>query len=245
MGKDSNSAHNFSVRCFDNLKDTVTHIDTAIVRASEKMVMDARLRLKVTIDSIKWLTFQACAYRGHDESAGSLNQVTLKQAICTVLADNNLSVQDIRGQGYDGLALVASSREVHEVHNFFQNAIQIINVVSASPKRNDQLLAKQAEDIEREIELGELDTGKVSNTKVLLGKLREDGWEPLLKEVQAFCMKHEIEVPDLSRRYVDVRKSRNKHDNTTTLHHYKADVFYVAIDQQLVELNDRFGVQNT
>jgi hypothetical protein len=259
--------------------------------------------------------------------------VTLKQAICTVLADNNLSVQDIRGQGYDGasnmrgewnglkalilnecpyayyvhcmahqlqLALVASSREVHEVHNFFQNAIQIINVVSASPKRTDQLLAKQAEDIEREIELGELDTGKganqigslqrpgdtrwsshfksiqslhkmfgatvailqsvstdrsvnpysrgdavgaltkiksfdfvfimhlmekimkitdvlcqtlqkksidilnaldsVSNTKVLLGKLREDGWEPLLKEVQAFCMKHEIEVPDLSRR---------------------------------------------
>ncbi|XP_071678334.1 uncharacterized protein [Lolium perenne] len=170
---------------------------------------------------------------------------TLKQAICTVLADNNLSVQDIRGQGYDGLALVASSREVHEVHNFFQNAIQIINVVSASPKRTDQLLAKQAEDIEREIELGELDTGKVSNTKVLLGKLREDGWESLLKEVQAFCMKHEIEVPDLSRRYVDVRKSRNKHDNTTTLHHYKADVFYVAIDQQLFELNDRFGVQNT
>jgi hypothetical protein len=53
MGKDSNSAHNFSVRCFDNLKDTVTQIDTAIVRASEKMVMDARLRLKVTIDSIK------------------------------------------------------------------------------------------------------------------------------------------------------------------------------------------------
>jgi hypothetical protein len=86
--------------------------------------------------------------------------VTLKQAICTVLADNNLSVQDIRGQGYDGasnmrgewnglkalilnecpyayyvhcmahqsqLALVASSREVHEVHNFFQNAIQIIS----------------------------------------------------------------------------------------------------------------------
>lgn len=46
-------------------------------------------------------------------------------------------------------------------------------------------------------------------------------------------------------RYVDVTKSRNKHDNTTTLHHYKADVFNVAIDQQLVELNDRFGVQNT
>jgi hypothetical protein len=196
------------------------------------------------------------------------------------------------------LALVAASREVHEVHNFFQHAILIINVVSASPKRNDELLANQAAEIEREIELGELDTGKganqigslqrpgdtrwsshfksiqsllkmfgptvavlqsvatdrsvskysrgdavgalkiiksfdfvfilhlmekimkitdvlcqtlqrksidilnaldsVSNTKVLLGKLREDGWESLLEEVRSFCLKHEIEVPDLS-----------------------------------------------
>jgi hypothetical protein len=119
--------------------------------------------------------------------------LTLKQSIYAVLADNNLSVQDIRGQGYDGasnmrgewnglkalilkdcpyayyvhcmahqlqLALVAASREVHEVHNFFQHAIFIINVVSASSKRNDELLANQAAEIAREIELGDLDTGK-------------------------------------------------------------------------------------
>jgi hypothetical protein len=28
--------------------------------------------------------------------------LTLKDSICDVLSDNNLSVQDIRGQGYDG-----------------------------------------------------------------------------------------------------------------------------------------------
>jgi hypothetical protein len=56
------------------------------------------------------------------------------------------------------LALVAASREVHEVHNFFQHANFIINVVSASTKCNDELLANQAEEIAREIELGELDT---------------------------------------------------------------------------------------
>ena len=198
------------------------------------------------------------------------------------------------------LALVAASREVHEVHNFFQHAIVIINVVSASPKGNDELLANQAAEIEREIELGELDIGRganqigslqrpgdtrwsshfksiqsllkmfgatvavlqsvatdrsvskysrgdavgalkiimsfdfvfilhlmekimkitdvlcqtlqkksidilnaldsVSNTKVLLGKLRENGWESLLEEVQTFCLKHDIEVPDLNRK---------------------------------------------
>ena len=78
--------------------------------------------------------------------------LTLKESICAVLSANGLSIQDIRGQGYDGasnmrgewnglkalilnecpyayyihcmahqlqLALVAASREVHEVHNFF------------------------------------------------------------------------------------------------------------------------------
>lgn len=198
------------------------------------------------------------------------------------------------------LALVAASREVHEVHNFFQHANFIINVVSVSPKRNDELLATQAEEISREIELGELDTGRganqmsslqrpgdtrwsshyksiqslkkmfgatvsvlrniahdhsvskysrgdasgalrmiitfdfvfillmmeknmkitdvlcqtlqkksidilnavdsVSNTKMLLGDLRNDGWEPLLQEVKSFCEKHEIDIPDLNRK---------------------------------------------
>ncbi|XP_024312396.1 zinc finger MYM-type protein 1-like [Brachypodium distachyon] len=301
MGKDSNSAHNFSVRSFHSLKNSMTHIDKAIVQASAKMIGNARQRLKVTIDSIRWLTFQACAFRGHDESPGSINQgnflelikllalynkevnevvlqnaprnakytsgevqqeilqllsrrvqkniieeigtskfcimvdearneskkeqmalvirfvnkegfikerfldvihvkdivaSTLKDAICAVLVDNNLNVQDIRGQGYDGasnmrgewnglkalilnecpyayyvhcmahqlqLALVAASREVPDVHNFFQHANFIINVVSASSKHNDELLAKQAIEIAREIELGELDRGKGAN----------------------------------------------------------------------------------
>ena len=56
-GKDSNSVHNYSVRCFDNLKNSMTHIDKAIVQATEKRVLDARLRLKVTIDSIRYAPF--------------------------------------------------------------------------------------------------------------------------------------------------------------------------------------------
>ena len=40
-------------------------------------------------------------------------------------------------------------------------------------------------------------------------------------------------------------KSRNKNDNTTSFHHYKVDVFNVAVHQQLVELEDRFSSQAT
>jgi hypothetical protein len=200
------------------------------------------------------------------------------------------------------LALVAASREVHKVHNFFQNANFIVNTVSASPKRNDELLQNQAIAIAKEIELGELDTGRglnqigslqragdtrwsshyksvksllklfgasvavlrsvandrsvhrnsrgdaegalkflvtfdfvfilhlmekimqitdvlcvklqnksldianaldiVSNTKVLLAELREGGWESHMEEVEAFCLKHEIDIPDMNERYV-------------------------------------------
>ena len=143
---------------------------------------------------------------------------TLKESIYTVLASNDLSVQDIRGQGYDGasnmrgewnglkalilkdcpyayyvhcmahqlqLALVAASREVTEVHNFFQHAIFIINVVSASSKRNDELLAAQAAEIARDIDLGELDTGKGANQ---LGSLQRPGdtrWSSHFKSIQS------------------------------------------------------------
>jgi len=32
------------------------------------------LRLKTSIDSVRWLAFQACAFKGHDESSDSKNQ---------------------------------------------------------------------------------------------------------------------------------------------------------------------------
>ncbi|KAJ1260073.1 hypothetical protein BS78_10G203900 [Paspalum vaginatum] len=69
-------------------------------------------------------------------------------------------------------------------------------------------------------------------TQKLLRGLRNEGWEPLLEEVNKFCEKHEIDIPDLNQRYVDVTKARNKHDNTTVLHLYK-----------LVELDNRFSSQ--
>jgi hAT family C-terminal dimerisation region len=85
----------------------------------------------------------------------------------------------------------------------------------------------------------------VSTTKELIQDLRDNGWESLFEKVKSFCIKHEIELPDMSCRYVDLTKSRNKHDNTTIEHHYRVDMFATTIDQQLKELNARFGEQST
>jgi Domain of unknown function (DUF4371) len=71
MSQDANSAHSYAVGCFENLKNNMGHIEKVMEKQNKKMVLDARFRLKTSIDFIRWLTFQACAFRGHDESTKS------------------------------------------------------------------------------------------------------------------------------------------------------------------------------
>jgi hypothetical protein len=51
------------------------------------------------------------------------------------------------------LALIAATRKISDVHTFFHNLIFIINIVSASYKRNDKLRAFQATTIEHLVNL--------------------------------------------------------------------------------------------
>ena len=67
------------------------------------------------------------------------------------------------------------------MHNSFQHANFIINVVSASTKHNDELLANQAEEIAHEIELGELNIGRGANQMSSLQRLGDTRWSLLGK----------------------------------------------------------------
>jgi Domain of unknown function (DUF4371) len=57
-------------------------------------MLSARLRLKTSIDYIKWLIFQACAFRGNDESPESKNQGNFLQMI-KFLASYNKDVNEV------------------------------------------------------------------------------------------------------------------------------------------------------
>ncbi|KAK9667942.1 hypothetical protein RND81_13G022400 [Saponaria officinalis] len=226
---------------------------------------------KFSIVAVRWLTFQHCAFRGHDESAGSLNrgnflkfiqaiasfskdvekvvlenalgnasytshqiqqeilsiysgrirdvirndigdqkyciivdetkdvlkreQMTverlfylihvketnalyLKGAIEECLLAHKLNIENIRGQGYDGatlflnecpysyyvhcfahrlqLALIATSRVVISVYQFFSMLTFIFNIITSSAKKHDQLQAAHLAEIERLLELEDL-----------------------------------------------------------------------------------------
>ena len=56
-----------------------------------------------------------------------------------------------------------ASKEVTEVHNFFEHLAVVVNTVASSCKRNDELRANQVAEIQNLIELNELEIGSGAN----------------------------------------------------------------------------------
>ena len=74
------------------------------------------------------------------------------------------------------LALVAASREVIPVHQFFSNLAFIVNVVCSSSKRHDELQAIELDGITQLLEMGELENGKGKNQIGTLKRVGDTRW---------------------------------------------------------------------
>ena len=74
-GKDANSAHSYNATCYNNLKNQRSgQFKRMVVKQSTEDVKRNRLQLRVTIDIVQCLAFQACAFHGYDQSKDSKNQ---------------------------------------------------------------------------------------------------------------------------------------------------------------------------
>ncbi|TYH34404.1 hypothetical protein ES332_D13G126000v1 [Gossypium tomentosum] len=80
----------------------------------------------------------------------------------------------------------------------------------------------------------------VSTTKDLIQKLRDDGWDKLLKNVISFYETWELDFPNINAQYI-VGRSHNKKEDVTMEHHYRVDIFFATIDTQLQELKSLFN----
>ncbi|XP_021804610.1 zinc finger MYM-type protein 1-like [Prunus avium] len=69
-----NSPHHLAMQKWISLKNPSLHIEKVVDKQSKQQVMDNRLRLTTTIESIRYLANQALAFRGHDESVDSSNR---------------------------------------------------------------------------------------------------------------------------------------------------------------------------
>ncbi|KAL7094155.1 hypothetical protein ACP275_11G084100 [Erythranthe tilingii] len=216
-----------------------------------------RLRLKTSIDCVRWLAYQSCPSRGHDEGPKSTNPgsfiemvklsamynnakkaphnakctsrkiqkeilhiiatkqmalvlrfvnkvgvlqerffetvsvkdttaLTLKCELSTILSNHALSVDNLRGQGYDGASnmRVKTSSEVILGHRFFTKLDSIVNIVGASTKRNGELITAQRAEISRLISISELETGKGANQ---IGTLQRVGNTPWVSYFYLIC----------------------------------------------------------
>lgn len=68
------SPHSNAVQCCQELMKVTGHIDKVLNAQSLEEVQKNRLRLKTTIESVRWLSLQACPFRGNDESPNSTNR---------------------------------------------------------------------------------------------------------------------------------------------------------------------------
>ncbi|XP_057760180.1 uncharacterized protein LOC130980528 [Arachis stenosperma] len=314
IGKGPNSFHHRATKSCDDLMKKSQHVDTLMKQQTSEKIENNQRRLGASIDYIRWLTSQGCAYRVHDESSSSDNRghfiellkflssynssvqklilenaprfakytssdvhkeilhvlatmvrnsirkdigdakfciiineardkskkeqmaiilrfvdvdgfvrerffdlvhvidtsaLTLKKELVSVLSIYNLQIENIRGQGYDGasnmrgewnglqalflndcrqayyvhcfahrlqLALVAASREVLQIHEFFTQLTVIVNIVGASYKRHDQLQEAQEIENTKLIANDELDTDQGANQMGTLQRVGDTRW---------------------------------------------------------------------
>ena len=85
VGKEPNSPYKIAVKCCDDLKNYSRHIDKLIEKQMSKELENNRLQLKTSIECARWLAFQACAFRVHDESLDSKNRGNFIELTSVVL----------------------------------------------------------------------------------------------------------------------------------------------------------------
>ncbi|TYH50390.1 hypothetical protein ES332_D10G203400v1 [Gossypium tomentosum] len=131
--------------------------------------------------------------------------LTLKNVIFNVLLQHSFDIQNFRGQGYDGAsnirgefnvlqALILNdcryaysvhcfAHQVVEVHQFFKDLSDIVNIASTSSKRHDELQKAQAAEITRLVSINELATGTKMNQIGTLQRPGETRWSSHLNLV--------------------------------------------------------------
>ncbi|XP_039688692.1 zinc finger MYM-type protein 1-like [Medicago truncatula] len=81
----------------------------------------------------------------------------------------------------------------------------------------------------------------INVVKTRLATLKDSGWDNLFVDVQEFCVAKGIPVSNMDEEIPVRGRSRLEGKTVTNLHHYRAEIFYVAIDKICVEMDHRFS----
>ena len=123
VGRDPNSPLNASEQSCRDLMNQSQHIEKALHTQSSTEIANNRLRLKTSIDVVQWLTFQACAFRGHNEHADSKNRGNFIEMI-KILASYNEKVADVVLDKAPGNATYTSPKIQKEILHIFSEKVR-------------------------------------------------------------------------------------------------------------------------
>lgn len=98
IGDDPCSPHNNAAKCYEDLIQQSQHIDKLLNAHSTEQIQNNRLLVKTSIDVVRWLAFQGCAFIGHDETPDSKNRgnflemikilTSYNEKVATVILEN-------------------------------------------------------------------------------------------------------------------------------------------------------------
>lgn len=132
-------------------------------------------------------------------------------------------------------AKAASLRDLMQTFDFVFQLIMMRKILGITNNLSKALQRKE-QDIVNAVNL-------VSSCKGIFQDFRENGWDSLISEVSLFFIKYDIYVSSMDDKFV--AHGRPHREEITNLHHYRADLFYVVIDMQFQELENRFTVVGT
>ncbi|XP_050207378.1 uncharacterized protein LOC126656802 [Mercurialis annua] len=73
---------------------------------------------------------------------------------------------------------------------------------------------------------------------------REDGWNDLFDEIDKFCVKNSIDVPNLEDSLPNRWRLEREGQTITYSRHFRVEIFFEVIDVIVQEMNDRFSKGN-
>ncbi|XP_057538146.1 uncharacterized protein LOC130815676 [Amaranthus tricolor] len=252
------SAHNVAYEKYVNLRDAKkTSIEVVFDNASQAQMDSYHIRLNASLTCLRFLLGQGLAFRGHDESEESNSRGNFLELL-KWLGEKVDEVKQHTFQNGPKNCQLTSPKIQKDIINCCAKEItkRIIEEIG------DEQLALVLRFVKREsgsvVErfLGIVHVGDttalslkdairlVSTTKNVLQKMRDEGWDNLLKKVITFCTKHEIDVPSMDAHYVPQGRGRRFVQQATNLHHFRVEIFLEVIDLHLQELDNRFNEIN-
>ena len=203
VGEDPYSPHNNAMKYCDDLLNESVHIDKVMNVQSSKQILNNRLRVKTSIDTVQWLTFQRCPFRGHDETLESKNWGNFLDMI-RILASYNDKDEQVVLENAPKYAMYTSPTIQKEILHVIASKVQ----------------SKTREDIGDSkfciIVVESRDESKREQMTLVLGFVDNDGfiqerffYLSHVKDTTALTLKNEI-YAILSCHYIDIQNIRGQ-----------------------------------